>query len=940
MKSLLAPSIRSLLSPPGETPDRRTRLFQPQKVRAAATVLGAIAAVVGGLMASDGVAQADPVYWVNWTASNAAGATGTVQIGGTSVDVTYTGQSAFVQTNGGSNYWSPRAPYVSATVDNEPPASDIIAMSARGARKIVFSKPVRNPLFAFGALNGNGYAFDTDFTILSQGAGFFGNGVLAKDNPAAGVFRLNGVSGEPHGVIEFQGVVSEVNWTALSDENWNGFQLALRGVSCKGHLGTPGGAVGEVCSAASPVCAANGSCGGAIANGAAIPANPAPNNAAPFDGTCNASSAPLCAAGLCSAADQRCGARAGEPAARANQCRSGILAGDGTCAAVCGNGTLEPGEGCDDSNKTDGDGCAATCTLENGRTCSVNAAGLVGNASCQSAVCAADGSCGQVNGQQAATASACRSGVRAADGRCGVSNGVAPGVGGAADCASLILGADGKCGLPNGTQPGAGGALECASSVLGADGACGKANGETAGSPLECRVAILGADGKCGHVNGTQPGLGGANECASLVVGGDGKCGKANGEAAASALNAGAASSRRTASAASRTASPPAPAERPTANSASQCRDGALGADGKCTNACTVAMDCALGSYCDVTASPKVCTVKTPVGAACKATVECTVGSCTAGICGVPNGETPGAGGVAECASKALGADGKCGKANGEAAASASQCRIGILGTDGKCGVTNGAAPAGGGAPPCASLVVGADGKCGKSNGEAATTVAQCRGGVLAPNGLCGVANGTAPGAGGAGDCASLALGSDGKCGKTNGEAATSASQCRDGALAGDGTCTNACAATDECATGFYCAKNAPKVCVGKKPAGATCTATDECSVGGCNSGVCGVPNGEAPGAGGAFECATRVSGADGKCGKGDGEAAASAAQCRSALLGADGLCAPRVAPDAGDSFGGGACDVTPARVSGPAGGLFAALAVVAASLVARRKRD
>mgnify|MGYP000712221110 CR=1 FL=1 len=177
---------------------------------------------------------------------------------------------------------------------------------------------MRNPLFAVVSLNGNGYAFDTDFTILSQGAGYWGNGVLGKDNPAPGVYRLNGLSGEPHGVIEFQGVVSEVNWTALSDENWNGFQLALRGVSCKGHLGTPGGVAGEVCSALAPVCAANGSCGGPLANGAAIPANPAPNNAAPFDGTCNASSAPLCAAGLCSAADQRCGARAGEPAARAN----------------------------------------------------------------------------------------------------------------------------------------------------------------------------------------------------------------------------------------------------------------------------------------------------------------------------------------------------------------------------------------------------------------------------------------------------------------------------------------------------------------------------------------------------------------------------------------------------------------------------------------------
>ena len=33
-------------------------------------------------------------------------------------------------------------------------------------------------------------------------------------------------------------------------------------------------------------------------------------------------------------------------------------------AAFCGNGVVEAGEGCDDGNTTDGDGCSANCTLE------------------------------------------------------------------------------------------------------------------------------------------------------------------------------------------------------------------------------------------------------------------------------------------------------------------------------------------------------------------------------------------------------------------------------------------------------------------------------------------------------------------------------------------------------------------------------------------------
>ena len=37
---------------------------------------------------------------------------------------------------------------------------------------------------------------------------------------------------------------------------------------------------------------------------------------------------------------------------------------EGVCAAVCGNGLIEPGEECDDGNFVDGDGCSATCVLK------------------------------------------------------------------------------------------------------------------------------------------------------------------------------------------------------------------------------------------------------------------------------------------------------------------------------------------------------------------------------------------------------------------------------------------------------------------------------------------------------------------------------------------------------------------------------------------------
>jgi cysteine-rich repeat protein len=39
------------------------------------------------------------------------------------------------------------------------------------------------------------------------------------------------------------------------------------------------------------------------------------------------------------------------------------------CTLTCGNGVLDDGEDCDDANTTDGDGCSATCTVEPGYDC-------------------------------------------------------------------------------------------------------------------------------------------------------------------------------------------------------------------------------------------------------------------------------------------------------------------------------------------------------------------------------------------------------------------------------------------------------------------------------------------------------------------------------------------------------------------------------------------
>lgn len=54
---------------------------------------------------------------------------------------------------------------------------------------------------------------------------------------------------------------------------------------------------------------------------------------------------------------------------------------------VCGNGTLEMGEGCDDGGTMSGDGCSADCLSELGESCNDDDLGAVGNASCESGAC-------------------------------------------------------------------------------------------------------------------------------------------------------------------------------------------------------------------------------------------------------------------------------------------------------------------------------------------------------------------------------------------------------------------------------------------------------------------------------------------------------------------------------------------------------------------------
>lgn len=182
--------------------------------------------------------MAAPVIWTDWvsgTAGTNGSAAGTLTIGPTTVNVTYSGEISFLITGAGTNYWAPSAPYISPTVDNAPPASDIIALSQTGSKTLTFSQAIDNLFFGIVSLNGNGYRFNQDFEIVSGNGigGYWGTGTLTRTNPSPGVFQLNG-SGEPHGVIRFLGPVSTITWTSLTNENWNGFTVGTYGLAQPG----------------------------------------------------------------------------------------------------------------------------------------------------------------------------------------------------------------------------------------------------------------------------------------------------------------------------------------------------------------------------------------------------------------------------------------------------------------------------------------------------------------------------------------------------------------------------------------------------------------------------------------------------------------------------------------------------------------------------------
>ncbi len=218
----------------------------------------AVALVLGISSANVGAA---PIFWTDWTGTNAVNTgfegVGTITTGTSTVGVTYTNPTGvgFFNTGGGTDYWvggaGTTSPYTSTQVDNRPPGTDIIALRYAGSQTLQFSEAVANPVFAFVSLNGNGYAFDQDFDLLSLGGvdgnacGYWGCGGASKVvvDLGGGVFEYqlnsNNIGGsEPHGALRFTGAFDTVTWRSTSNEYWNGFTVGIQGTADEVFPGT------------------------------------------------------------------------------------------------------------------------------------------------------------------------------------------------------------------------------------------------------------------------------------------------------------------------------------------------------------------------------------------------------------------------------------------------------------------------------------------------------------------------------------------------------------------------------------------------------------------------------------------------------------------------------------------------------------------------------
>ena len=163
------------------------------------------------------------VMWTDWT-SQGATVQGTLTIGATTVNVTYSGPYSFARLNNIGTYYYTNA---STYQPNPPPTSDIIGLNNAGTSTITFSQAVQNPVIALVSWNGAVVTFGTQITFLSYGPSYWGSGTPTLIDGNTGFIG----NGELHGVLEVPGSFTSISFTDVVSENWHGFTVGAGGLA-------------------------------------------------------------------------------------------------------------------------------------------------------------------------------------------------------------------------------------------------------------------------------------------------------------------------------------------------------------------------------------------------------------------------------------------------------------------------------------------------------------------------------------------------------------------------------------------------------------------------------------------------------------------------------------------------------------------------------------
>lgn len=200
--------------------------------------MAACTLVAGGMAGAPRGAAAQAVSWTDWLTQtpiveNTATVAGTILVGGTSVDISYTGEVTFTQLTTSTNYWLPRTTFLGATLtDASPITSDLITLNGGLGitSTFTFATPVVNPFISIVSAGRPGLPVDFIFsatpTIVAGGGGAFGGGPLV---PLPG--EPDGVRGlEGNGTVRFDGTFSTLSFTTVGGEFWSGITVGIEGI--------------------------------------------------------------------------------------------------------------------------------------------------------------------------------------------------------------------------------------------------------------------------------------------------------------------------------------------------------------------------------------------------------------------------------------------------------------------------------------------------------------------------------------------------------------------------------------------------------------------------------------------------------------------------------------------------------------------------------------